>query len=211
VKPFPIPFSTSFNTFPVDGNALYFSDMEGSFVVYQNLEGNKVLRQIVRQPGISWCGDSQYPISIIGDWNMGNYMISSKIFIEEASVYSHEAGRAFLGARVGAGSQGSDYCSSWYSYGYFLAVTSAGSWSFMIGKDVLQTGTVDLKLSTWATIGLSVNNNQIIGQFNGAQLFRYTDTNKNSSWTHGWAAIGSGWHFLQFDDFSLSLPNAYVN
>lgn len=201
--PFPIPYKEDFDHYKDNSMPRYFSDMTGSFSIHAEGKGNKVYRQFTRQLPISWCsqGESLYPVTIIGDYNMTNYRVELSFFIEENP--NNTVGRAALGARVGQG-----YCNTWYNVGYYLIVTSKGQWYLLAGQNnTIAQGTVQGNFyQTWHTMSLEVNNMLLIGQIDGNPVFEIVD----GTFSSGWAAIGSGWHYANFDHFGLHPPSSNV-
>jgi len=202
-KPFSslLPYSDNFDSYPLDSEAHYFMDQTGSWSIYQSNDPNhkRVMRQEVILSPINWCGESTSPISLIGSSSFSDINITSDIYIESS-------GHVVLGVRVPYGGCGNNYAN-----GYYYSLYDSGQWSLTRGASTLKSGTVSgMSGNKWVTISfqsksISGGGVELVGTFQGAVLFDASDS--KAAWGSGWAALGSGWNYSQFDNFRLSSPS----
>jgi len=146
------------------------------------------MRQVVTIPPIVWCSESQTPISFIGDVRIADAVVTSNVFIEES-------GNVTLGGRTSTGG-----CVNSYQSGYFFTINERGFWNIYSGLDSLKSGSVvNFGPDEWHSMSLTMTGNKIIGSIDGVQQFAVVD----NKFSRGWIAIGTGWNFAQFDDFSI--------
>jgi len=160
-------------------------DQTGVFEIYKTT--TQVMRQVVLQKPIQWCGESSSPISLIGDYNTGNQVITVDALIETT-------GSAIIGLRVHQGG-----CGNSYSNGYFFSISNTGSWNLYAGTTVLASGTTTFSANHWYTLSLSANDTKICPSVEGKQLTCAT----NSNYKSGFASIGSTFNYVQYDNFKL--------
>jgi galactosylceramidase len=195
--PFPIPYQDDFDKYPVASEAAYFSDQTGSFEIFDtSVSRGKVMRQMATELPISWCGDGPYPFSVIGDalWQQP-LNISVDVMIEDV-------GTAFVAIGV---SQGGWNVHPSGSPGIVFSIntTNNGMWQLISSTAILNplsSGNTPISPGSWYTLLLSVLADHSEAYING-QLVGRCALNATSS--HGWAAIGSSWNHVQFDNFHL--------
>jgi len=143
----------------------------------------------VQQRPISWCTDSQSPITIIGDSGVSNVEIQFDTLIETV-------GSTTLAARVvGAG------CDNNYKTGYFLTVNQTGHWTLSSGVEVLTSGTsTSWKPTNFNNMKLTLIGNKITAFINEQQVAAVT----NSTYQAGFVAVGSSFNYVQFDNFKIT-------
>jgi len=148
-----------------------------------------VMRQMVLEPTIYWCGAAEQPVSIIGPFNSASMTTSVSVFIEGE-------GNAVLGVKVQNGG-----CTNVYSLGYFLWIDNSGNYNITgPGGPVLKSGTVTINSQKWTVLSLQATPSQVCGFINGASV----GCVDGSKYNDGFAAIGSSYNYVQFDDFSLN-------
>jgi len=140
------------------------------------------------QSPIVWCGESNRPISLFGDYSESDTMLTIDALIETT-------GTVGLGARVKEGGCGDNYAAG----GYFFDINQAGAWTLAKASTVVKSGTTTFSANKFYTIGLSANGTTICGYVNGANLGCFQD----STYKNGFASIGTGWNYAQFDNVKL--------
>jgi galactosylceramidase len=183
---FPDTYSDDFEKYAFDSEADYFMDQTGVFEIYKS--GTKVMRQVVLQKPIAWCGESSDPISVIGDYDTGDQSITVDTMIEIN-------GSSIIGLRVRQGG-----CGNSYAAGYFFNISHTGSWTLQAGGTVLDKGMTTFSAAQWYSISISANGSNICARVAGKQLSCVTNTEFKS----GFVSIGSTWNYVQFDNFKLT-------
>jgi len=93
-------------------------------------------------------------------------------------------------------------CTDSYSSGYFLTISAAGTWNLSSGNNVLESGRgLRINDGSFHTLALSIDSN---GSMRAA--FDHTILAHNvivDAFAAGWAAIGSSFDYIQFDNFKL--------
>jgi len=187
----------SFESYAVNSEAQYFADQTGSFEIYQsnfNNNSTKTMRQSVpvNITTNAWCGASPNPVSIIGDLNMTNYFVGVDVLIETT-------GTAILGSRV----QGPSGCSNTFLTGYYIQIDQDGNWEFLEGEQIVTSGQVPSNSNQFHTLSIVNSDDQITVFVDDIPVY----WGKSSAYAFGWAAIGSSWDYVQFDNFILYQNN----
>jgi len=189
---FPLPHSESFETYPVESEAKYFADQTGTFAIYLNSEKrSQTLRQVVVKAPIHWCGESSGPITFIGDASLEKYNVSVELYLETGA---NAADHTIVGGFVSGGG-----CAESYSNGYFLNFYSDGSYALYAGNNRLQTGPSPFTRGVWHTALLSLSSGRIQAYLDGQMLCSVA----NSEYKKGYAILGCGFGFAQFDNFKI--------
>jgi galactosylceramidase len=195
--PFPVPYQDNFDKYPVASEAAYFADQSGSFeIVDTSSSRGKVMRQMATELPISWCGEAPYPFSLIGDARWQQPLnISVDVMIENV-------GTAFIALEVARGSCNTHDVGS-PGIVFSINTTNNGLWQLSANTAMikpLSSGSTPVTPGTWYTLMLSVLTDHSEAYING-QLIGRCALNVTSS--RGWAAIGSSWDHVQFDNFHL--------
>jgi len=149
------------------------------------------MRQVVLQPTLAWCTESSSPITVIGDAGYTDYDLEVQVLIEGS-------GFAVLGGRVwNAG------CVDVYKTGILLKVNNTGYWTLISSGQVIQSGQVGWS-SGWHKLQLQFRGQKIQGSIDSKQVLAVS----NQGVYGGWAAIGSSFSYVQFDNFVM---NSYVD
>jgi galactosylceramidase len=202
--PFPVPYQDDFDKYPVSSEAAYFADQSGSWeIVDTSSSRGKVMRQMVTQVPISWCGEAPYPFSIIGDprWRQP-FTVSTDVMIESV-------GTAFVAIGVSRGSCDARGVGS-PAVVFSINTTNNGVWQLTASTAItnpLNYGNVSVTPGTWYTMTLSVLSDHSEAFINGNFMGRCA---LNASTSSGWVAIGSSWNHVQFDNFRLESPKQGV-
>jgi galactosylceramidase len=194
---FPIPYQDNFDKYPVASEAAYFADQAGSFeIVDTSSSRGKVMRQMSTELPISWCGEAPYPISVIGDVRWQQPLnVSVDIMIENVGI-------AFIALEVARGSCNHGAVGS-PGIVFSINTTNNGLWQLSSNTGMvnpLSSGSTPVTPGSWYTLMLSVLADHSEAYING-QLVGRCALNATSS--RGWAAIGSSWNHVQFDNFHL--------
>ena len=196
-QPFPLPYQDNFDRYTVSQEAAYFADQSGSWeIVDVGGARVKVMRQMVTEAPISWCGEAPYPFSVIGDSNWQQPLnISVDVMIETE-------GTAFVAVGVERGScaaRGSGSPAIVFS----INTTNSGLWQLTASTALtnpLSFGNTTVTSGVWYNIGLNVLSDHSEAYINGNFVGR---CNLNVSSSRGLVAIGSSWNYVQFDNFNL--------
>jgi galactosylceramidase len=202
--PFPLPYEDDFDQYPIFSEAALFADQSGSWqIVDTSSSRGRVMRQMVTEIPISWCGEAPYPYSIIGDnqWQQP-LTVSVDVMIESV-------GTAFVALGV---SRGNCDVAGVGSPGIVFSIntTNNGLWQLTASTNLnnpLNYGNVSVISGTWYTLTLTVLSDHSEAYINGNFVGRCS---LNVSSAHGWAAIGSSWNYVQFDNFRLRSPKQGV-
>nr|XP_005990152.2 PREDICTED: galactocerebrosidase isoform X2 [Latimeria chalumnae] len=198
-QPFPRKYKEDFNVRnPPFTEAPNFADQTGVFEYYCNMSdpGEHVftLRQVVTQKPITWAADADQTISVIGDYNWKNMIVTCDIFIETLNV-----GGVFVAARVNKGGEVVRRAK-----GVFFWVFADGTYQVtgdLAGTSVLAEGMSGVGAGKWHTLSLHITGIFASGFLNGYPLWKnaiVTDAD------HGWVAIGTrSFEFAQFDNFMV--------
>jgi len=187
---FPSEHSDNFESYPTYSEASYFDDQTGSFEIQQGLGGSKVMRQMVLEKTIQWCTESEQPISVVGPFTSSHMTASVSVFIED------KGAQAALGVKVQGGG-----CGNLYGEGYFLRMDSSGKWNITGAHSaVLKSGQASIVPNKWTVLTLAATPTAVCAYINGA----YLGCVDGSAFVDGFAAIGSSWNHVQFDNFELN-------
>ncbi|UJR34751.1 hypothetical protein I4U23_027529 [Adineta vaga] len=203
-KPFPVPYEDNFDQYSISSEAAYFSDQSGSWeIVDTSSSRGKVMRQMVTEIPISWCAETPYPYSIIGDPNWQQpFNVSADVMIESI-------GTAFVAVGVTRGSCESGGIGS-PGIVFSISTTNNGTWQLTNNTAILNPvskGSLSLTSGTWYTITLNVLSDHSEAYINGNLIGRCS---LNVSTSRGSIAIGTSWNYVQFDNFRLQLPTKFT-
>uniref|UniRef100_A0A8C2CWS0 Galactocerebrosidase n=1 Tax=Cyprinus carpio TaxID=7962 RepID=A0A8C2CWS0_CYPCA len=198
--PFPKSYKDDFDVsgHPYFSEAPNFADQTGVFEYFTNQTDPgphvSTLRQVVTQRPVTWVADADQTISVIGDYQWQDLMVSCDIYME-----SVHTGGVFIAVRV---NKGGGVVRS--TRGVFLWVYADGTYKVtndLNGMTVLAEGLSGTRAGVWYTLTLTVKGNYASADLNGYSLW------KNAVlWEprHGWAAIGtSSFELAQFDNFAI--------
>ncbi|XP_065845893.1 galactocerebrosidase-like [Oscarella lobularis] len=191
--PFPLPYSDNFDSYADFSEASNFADQSGVFEIFDTGSSSrgKVMRQVVTERPITWCGDANQPNSLIGEksWTDVNVTVDAM---------AETNGSVFVAARFSTGG-----CHVASATGVFLWLSSEGPFTVttdLAGKSVIGHGDGGGKAGQWFTLSLHVHGTSAVAMINGKMVFQTTSLHEAS----GWAAIGTGsFDYAQFDNFSV--------
>ena len=186
---FPENYSEGFENYTVGSAPKYFSDQAGAFEVYLNNNGSKTLRQVVVDPLLTWdqwgpCDPE--PFTEIGDSSFSDYEISCDALIENK-------GTAKIMGRI------SSYDPKKVLAGYTFAVDYIGNWVLMSSVNSIASGTVANPSDKWHSLKLRFAGTLIKIYFDSVEIASVT----NTDYSKGFAGLGSGKNFVQFDNFKM--------
>ena len=194
---FPLPYQDNFDEYGISQEAALFSDQSGSWEIVDTASTRgKVMKQVVTEAPISWCGEAPYPYSVIGDSNWQQPLnISVDVMIETE-------GTAFVAVGVERGSCEASHVGS-PAIVFSMNTTNNGLWQLTASTALtnpLSFGNITVTSGVWYNIGLNVLSDHSEAYINGNFVGR---CNLNVSSSSGLVAIGSSWNYVQFDNFSL--------
>jgi galactosylceramidase len=191
---FPVPYADDFDSHAIDSEAPFFIDQAGSWQIFQgDSSHDRVMRQWLLEPPVAWCGENPVPFSVIGNHAWIDVNVTVEVMVEQAG------GMAFVGARVAGGGcmepRGTDAVA--------FGVSTEGWWALCNATAVSQqcqvVGKMTVQPGTWYTLGLVVSGTSVKAYVDGT-VTGSMESNRRGT---GWAAIGSSFHFVQFDRFSV--------
>ncbi len=154
------------------------------------------MRQMVTEIPISWCSEAPYPYSIIGNPNWTQPLnISADVMIENVGI-------AFIAlgvAQTGCGASGSR------AIVLSIDTTNDGLWQLTNSTAInypFASGNIPIKSGTWYTLTLVVFTDHSEVYINGKLVGQCVLSATTSRFT-AFAAIGSSWDYVQFDNFRL--------
>ncbi len=198
--PFPLPYQDNFDQYSTFSEAAFFADQSGSWQITDTSSSRgKIMRQMVTEIPISWCGEAPYPYSIIGDpkWQQP-LNISTDVMIENV-------GTAFVAIGVSKGSCDVVRVGS-PAIVFSINTTNNGQWQLTAStalNNPLSYGNVSVMSGTWYRLTLVVLADHSEAYIDGNLVGR---CNLNVSSSRGLVAIGSSWNFVQFDNFRVQSP-----
>jgi len=80
-----------------------------------------------------------------------------------------------------------------------LNVSISGQWTFSVGYDVKKSGSISILPGQWHSFQMTFYNSNIYSYLDGVKVASVMD----STFEAGWAALGSSFDYVQFDNFSL--------
>ncbi|HUQ66677.1 MAG TPA: hypothetical protein VM101_11000 [Flavitalea sp.] len=190
-KHFPFPYKAEFDEEKLAVTPKYFSDMGGAFEVAERKDHKgKCLRQVIRNRGIEW-EEPVYNQTILGDTMWKDYSATSDVFFQESYSYATIFVRAMEMHR-----------SHKLPEGYILKLQSSGLWELFAGSKRLARGKVSLDILKWQTISIETKGRIVQATINGKVIAKVAD----AAFSHGIAGIGSSFHVVDFDNFSIAEP-----
>jgi hypothetical protein len=195
-KPFPLPYSDSFEHTALNRTARYLADQDGAFEVHpcEQRAGN-CLEQVITQKPIPW-GPLPNPFTLTGDSSWTDYRISADVLHITATIV------AVMG-RVDSADVFRDGKALWPS-GYILQVQKDGAWSLLstsynVAVRKLASGTIPAH-SGWDQLALAFHGDQITATVSGKQVASVQDSTHKT----GMFAVGTDWGRAQFDNVSVT-------
>lgn len=80
-------------------------------------------------------------------------------------------------------------------------MNETGHWQLNEGSRVLKTGQVQYSANTWHALMLTVKGTSVEAAIDGVKLANVPNV---SQFVAGWAALGSGYNYAQFDNFYVA-------
>lgn len=201
---FPLPYVDNFDGNGTFMEAFNFADQSGVFELFQSGPSHgKTMRQVVTSRPITWCDDSDSPITLIGDYSWNDVNVTADVLLEESQ-------GVFIALRVDSGG-----CDVRNAKGLFLWLHSDLSWTLtttlernkhMVAcyKDWACWKGVRFNGNDWNTLSLAVSNSTVYGYLNSALIFKKSISGPTEVPKNGWAAIGvKTFDYAQFDNFSV--------
>jgi galactosylceramidase len=197
--PFPLPYADNFDQHRTSSEAPYFSDQTGSWEIVETATSHgKTMRQMAPQTTISWCEEAPYPYSVIGNSTWKQPLnVSVDVMIEKV-------GTALVALGVSHGGCGGG------SPGIVFSVNTTGVWQLSDSTNLtnaVASGKVSIVAGTWYTLTLVALEDHSVAYIDGNLVGR---CELGASSHSGWAAIGSSWDGVQFDNFRIQSPNQNI-
>jgi hypothetical protein len=196
----PLPYSDSFDGYPVGREARYLADMDGAFEIV-NCGGGRTgrcVRQMAPEQPVVWRKGNRDPSALLGDIGWTDYTVTSDVLLERP-------GYVELQGRVGT--QGGNPAQL---NAYFLRVTDTGAWSIVKSTQTtpstLSSGTVNaLGTGSWHTLALAFKGTTITATIDGKKAGSATD----DSYPAGQIGIATSQTInAQFDNLAVTGPTA---
>jgi hypothetical protein len=187
---FPFPYRTDFEDEKAGRPGRYFSDQAGIFEIAKRTDGKgQCLKQVITQQGIEWWrpGDV-YVQSVIGDSTWNDYQITVDFSITENTGQATLAGRVTKTAR-----------SVLPPEGYRFKIASSGIWQLFAGEKIIARGRSSFLPFEWQQITLRLKEDDITVRLADKELVKI----KDHTYSHGMVAIGSGFNYVEFDNFAI--------
>jgi len=191
-----LPYTDTFDSYPVNAEASYVADMQGAFEVRGCLGGRtgSCLQQVAPVKPIEWQGDSD-SFALVGDVAWTNYTVSVDVNLRQAGI-AKLIGRANTQARPQS-----------KQAGYELRIRDTGAWA-LAKRDTaatlttLASGTTTAPgLGSWHTLTLDLQGSAITAKVDGATLA----TVRDSTYPAGQVGFGVvGYQTDQFDNLSVT-------
>jgi O-glycosyl hydrolase len=191
-----LPYTDTFDSYPVNAEASYVADMQGAFEVRGCLGGRSggCLQQVAPVKPIEWQGDSD-SFALVGDVAWTNYTVSVDVNLRQAGI-AKLIGRANTQARPQS-----------KQAGYELRISDTGAWT-LAKRDTaatlttLASGTTTAPgLGSWHTLTLDLQGSAITAKVDGATLA----TVRDGTYPAGQVGLGVvGYQTDQFDNLSVT-------
>jgi galactosylceramidase len=195
---FPVPYSDSFESYPLHSEASYFADQAGVFEILDTgTSHGKAMMQVVPTRPICWINDVA-PVSVFGanTWTDLDVQIDFSF-----DVTASTQAAASVGARVTGTTD---------AHGVFVSVTASGEWQLwfdLSSQTIVDSGSVSTPVSpgTWLTLRLQVTGSNATATLNGEPLFSNVDIS-GCNCPVGWMAIGTGFQYspVWFDNLHIA-------
>jgi O-glycosyl hydrolase len=193
-----LPYSDTFDGYPVAGEAEYLMDMQGAFEVAACGGGRsgRCVRQMSEQAPIYWTSQLAEPYALLGDVSWTNYTVSSDVMLERSG-YAELIGRASAYPHEFPGNLDA----------YYFRVTENGSWSILSNSTsgtvrTLASGSVStLGTGRWHTLALTFSGSTITATIDGTAVGSAND----ATWRAGQVGYGTGQGVTaQFDNLTVT-------
>ncbi|HMD85390.1 MAG TPA: family 16 glycoside hydrolase [Terriglobia bacterium] len=193
---FPFPYRETFDTTELGRSPRFMADQDGAFEAQPcTLRQGRCLRQLITQKPIPW-DPVPDPFTLLGSSDWKDYTVSSDVLLPGA-------GDVTLIGRIETGDVFQDGKARWPG-GYILDVLQNGQWELNMSKYKaatvkLASGQVTFPSKAWHHLELSFQGSVIQASIDGVAVAKVND----STYTHGMAAMGSGWNVAEFDNFEV--------
>ncbi|MFG1809325.1 ricin-type beta-trefoil lectin domain protein [Streptomyces sp. NPDC049040] len=195
--PLPLPYKDNFNSYAVDTEARYLSDMQGSYEVEPCADGGKgkCVQQVAPVKPIEWQDDSD-AFSLIGDPSWSDYTVTTDVDLRQAGTVTL-LGRAGIQKRPQS-----------HQDAYQLRISDTGAWSVARSSSsggtlttLIKGTTTALGTGSWHTLSLGFSGDQITATADGHTL----GVTHDHTYGAGQAGIGVvGYQTDQFDNLSIT-------
>ena len=196
-KPFPLPYSESFETTRLLHAPAYLSDQDGAYEVHAcSGRPGKCLEQVITQKPVPW-GPLPDPWTLAGDAKWTDYA-------ERVDFRVAQGGVATLIGRIDSADVFADQ-KALYPSGYVLRVQADGKWTLLATaykkpEKQLASGSVSLDAARWHKMELSFRGSAIHAAIDNKTVADAQD----QMHAHGMIGIGSGWDHTAFDNLAIT-------
>ncbi|KAA6301095.1 MAG: hypothetical protein EZS26_002743 [Candidatus Ordinivivax streblomastigis] len=188
-QPFPFPYKADFEDETQYATPRYFSDQGGAFEVAERADKKgKCLRQVITRPCIEWEG-AVLNQTTLGDSILSDYTVQSDVYFNESYSEASLIGRCMEMHR-----------SHKPANAYYFKLKSSGHWNLSAAGKILASGWLPVDVQTWYTLTLSMKGNKIAASVNRKPVCEVED----HTFSHGQAGLGSSFHIVDFDNFSIN-------
>jgi len=185
--PFTLPYSDSYQNYPLSAQARYHFDYTGAFEIARKTIGPGLcLRQAATKSANGW-GGAYYPLTFLGADDWKNYSLSADVYIEGAGAVS-------LHGRIGQIADGRDD-----PPGYTFRIQDNGAWALKCFKTTIASGTTPFSANQWHNLKLSFAGSSITVFVDKQQVTNVND----STYTSGLVGLGTGWNYAEFSDLKV--------
>lgn len=188
-KPFPLPYSDDFESYPAGQLPKYICDQSGIFETTDRNNGRgKCLRQVIPENGIEWhYHRNTEPQTFLGSLEWKDYQVSCDVYIEDS-------GSAKVLGRVGLIPQ-----SEQPADGYSFTIDHEGNWQLKAGPIKLIEGKTNFIANTWHNIKLKLHGETITVFVDNTKVIAIAD----ATYTKGQTGLGTGWNHVRFDNLRI--------
>jgi len=147
------------------------------------------VKKSVNQQGTEWeVGLNPAVETIIGDTTWTNYEVHTDVNVTENTGYAKILGRIMDVKRGGD-----------FPEGYTFTINTSDKWLLYAGNEIIARGNAYFPPFNWHHLSLKFNEKAISVFLNGNEIVKVY----NEKYTHGVAGLGSGFNFIEFDNFEV--------
>lgn len=194
---FPLPYRDDFEVYAPGTTPRYLCDQGGAFEVAAHPAGGMWLCQQIHRQGIDW-SEANFAYSLIGDEQWNDMEVSADIYFPEGRTGADIIPFALVTARCYPGN-------TWVAFGhdqpigYALILYANGQWKLSTLYRTLASGDLTPPGTGPHNLMLRCQGQRITALLNGKLLAEIDDP----TYRNGLAGIGSSFHPVAFDNFSV--------
>ncbi|PSL47516.1 galactosylceramidase [Chitinophaga niastensis] len=191
---FPTSYTDDFEKYALDRAPMspnYFYDNSGAFEIYQGPDGNKCLRQVLRNDITPWIPNECAFTYVAQHTEWENGEVSADVIVEENAFN----GTGYAGIIARASYDKSSQAK--IPLGYRLNIYKDGTWKLLTKTDTLAHGNIDA--STWHRLKLICKDGSIQAFIDNQQVADVRD----NTYLLGAAGFVAGFNYAKFDNTSI--------